>query len=292
MSGRATTWALEQRVGDAHAKIVLLTLADSANKDTNASTLSIKSLARSAEISVRTVQTCLGKLEAKGYLRRNFRKTEKGDFTSTEYILNLDGDSGVVSDSHHPSRKSRTTGGAASLHHQDEPRVSEPSKRGSETNVSAQSAQEELFSQTQPQVEPPQEAIRAEPVGATAGKPDCLDFGDAVPLNEDPRAKLWREGVTSLVALGVREVQARAVIGRWLRQTNDDCIGVAAAIAYAYAKAAIDPIAYVSATITARGGYGPRRRQRASEALAELADRLEQAERDGTLRPDATFRSH
>lgn len=96
------------------------------------------------------------------------------------------------------------------------------------------------------------------------------------PLDEPPRAKLYRIGKLLLVTFGVAEKRTGSVIGHWLKRCNDPD-GLLAAIQYARDANVAEPIAYISALVN--GGSGNGTNQGAALAY-EIADALERRERD------------
>ena len=98
-----------------------------------------------------------------------------------------------------------------------------------------------------------------EDASATAAvAPPTAEIIDLRPRNtlapsaaiEDARTRLWREGTTALVSLGLKESRARSVIGGWMRDTNDDALGVLAAIQIARDRVPVgDVVAYVTKSI-------------------------------------------
>jgi hypothetical protein len=78
---------------------------------------------------------------------------------------------------------------------------------------------------------------------------------------EDARTRLWRDGTSALVSLGLKENRARSVIGGWMRDTGDDAHGVLAAIQVARDRVPVgDVIAYVTKSLggsrNAKGNHG------------------------------------
>jgi hypothetical protein len=74
--------------------------------------------------------------------------------------------------------------------------------------------------------------------------PDAPPRGDEEapePVNEPPKAKLFRKGKTILISLGVPEKQSGSIIGRWLKQKNDP-EGILAALEYAAKYVPVFPI--------------------------------------------------
>ena len=105
-------------------------------------------------------------------------------------------------------------------------------------------------------------------------------FGKVVPIDEAPRARLYRLGKPILISLGVSERSAGLVIGRWLKTKNDPT-GILAALEYAAANAVAEPISYVTACLSSKDS------KREKSSLAETARQLaEQArELEGIGRP-------
>jgi hypothetical protein len=107
-------------------------------------------------------------------------------------------------------------------------------------------------------------------------------------VDEPPKARLFREGKTILVCLGLSESRSGSVIGRWLK-TNPDADGILAALTYAYQNNVIEPIAYVTKLLNTGGKTNDTAAQRA----CKLADQARDLERQaGVVRPDASVRSH
>ena len=82
-------------------------------------------------------------------------------------------------------------------------------------------------------------------------KPD--GFGRDEPVGEppqNPKQRLWGEGVPALIAMGVGEKQARPMIGRWLRDCADDAIRVLDAIQRARDHAPMDPVSWITSGLT------------------------------------------
>lgn len=95
--------------------------------------------------------------------------------------------------------------------------------------------------------------------------PLSSDNGQDEPVAgpETVRQRLWSEGLSGLQALGVREKQARTMMGRWLRDAGDDAERVLGTIQRARDKAPVDPIAWINANFsTARKIQNGRAEQR------------------------------
>jgi len=67
---------------------------------------------------------------------------------------------------------------------------------------------------------------------------------------EDARLVLFDEGVTSLEAMGVNSKRVRPMIGRWLKDTQDDAPRVLDVIRRAKSQAVIDPIPWITANLS------------------------------------------
>jgi len=88
MSVQAITWALEQTVGSPTGKIVLLCLANYADKN-GACFPGHKTIADECEVSVRSVAEWMAKLESLGLIERTRRFRSNGSRTSDSIILRL-----------------------------------------------------------------------------------------------------------------------------------------------------------------------------------------------------------
>jgi hypothetical protein len=94
MSIKAVTWALEQEIDDPISQLLLINLADYADKDHKCfpgQSLLAKRLRRSID----TVQRHLSKLEKSGHITRELRADAHGHRTSNLYLLNVDVTVGV-----------------------------------------------------------------------------------------------------------------------------------------------------------------------------------------------------
>jgi uncharacterized protein YdaU (DUF1376 family) len=115
------------------------------------------------------------------------------------------------------------------------------------------------------------------PSGANAREPEFLEVPE--PVNEDPKARLFRIGKTTLISFGIPEKRTGALIGQWLKTRNDPA-GLLAAIQYARDQNVAEPIAYISTLVskasTRNGQFG---KQSLSDRAFELADEFEAAER-------------
>lgn len=94
--------------------------------------------------------------------------------------------------------------------------------------------------------------------------------------------RLWSEGLPALMALGVKERQARPMIGRWRSDAGDDCERVLSAILRAREACPADPIPWINASLKERGNGK-------TESLVAVAKRMAAAgvsfgPRPGTVR--------
>jgi uncharacterized protein YdaU (DUF1376 family) len=113
----------------------------------------------------------------------------------------------------------------------------------------------------------------------------------AAPVDEDPRAKLFRIGKTILVSFGVGEKRTGSLIGQWLKERNDPA-GLLGAIEYARDQNVAEPVAYISTLLSRAKPNGHHGKQDLSAMCFAIADELRQQERarsDG--RSDELFRS-
>lgn len=88
MSVQAIAWALEQRVGHANAKLVLLSLANRAGFD-NTCFPSAKTLAGESELSVRSIHYALNHLIDLKLISREKRSRADGTRTTSQYLLHI-----------------------------------------------------------------------------------------------------------------------------------------------------------------------------------------------------------
>jgi hypothetical protein len=99
-----------------------------------------------------------------------------------------------------------------------------------------------------------------------------------VPVGEDPRARLFREGKTILTSFGTRDNRQGGLLGMWLKQCADDCVGLLALLKYARDQSVADPVAYISATLSSKDKSNGRQRLSVVERANALADEIEQRE--------------
>jgi hypothetical protein len=111
---------------------------------------------------------------------------------------------------------------------------------------------------------------------------------EIVPINEAPKAKLFRVGKTLLVSLGISEKQSGSVIGRWLKQKNDPD-GILAALQYAADHGIIEPIGYVTRCLAKDSRI---EKSSLTDQARELANRARELEDNaGIGRPPASIGS-
>jgi uncharacterized protein YdaU (DUF1376 family) len=73
------------------------------------------------------------------------------------------------------------------------------------------------------------------------------------PIYSDSRHELWGEGVPILMQLGLTERNARACIGRWLKDTRNDDASVLGAIQRARDHRVIDPVPWITRGLATGG---------------------------------------
>lgn len=96
------------------------------------------------------------------------------------------------------------------------------------------------------------------------------------PVDEDPKAKLFRVGKTALASFGVAEKRTGSLIGQWLKIRNDPA-GLLAAIQYARDQNVAEPVAYISTLIN--GKPNGNAKTNLVDLAGQLADELRAAER-------------
>lgn len=96
---------MQMKIGDPAAKLVLLALADRADKETGQCWPSLARIAEDTELSVTTVKRRLNKLEERGLIRRDQRDHNSTLYTlaPTEPGVGLTELGGWVSQSHEPT---------------------------------------------------------------------------------------------------------------------------------------------------------------------------------------------
>lgn len=243
----AILWARRQRqIPNRVAKNVLIVLATYASAQGTGAWPSQEELAADTGFSARAVRMALAWLEAEGYLRRAERRRRNGSRASDEYVLALD-----RSDDNRnavPVVSAPTTG--TPRHPKRNPTTDQPARDSGLTTFD------------QPDYPPEEES--SEPHGSGPGEP------------APSRRILFSEGRPALVALGLDRKTAGDVIGRWLRDTEDDAPRVLGAIRSASEHRALAPIPFITAHLRQpRTDHARFDRQPALvRALDGLAERL------------------
>jgi hypothetical protein len=107
--------------------------------------------------------------------------------------------------------------------------------------------------------------------------------------------ELWSRGVSFLKANGVSDAHARAMIGKWRKQSGGSDFEVLQLLSKAEAEAVSEPLAFIEGSINSRkakyngkGQHGPARviDDHPLGNFAAIADRL-RAEREGREKFDA-----
>jgi hypothetical protein len=121
-------------------------------------------------------------------------------------------------------------------------------------------------------------------VHALQAAPDPSElFGE--PINEPPKAKLFRKGKTLLVSLGISEKQSGSIIGHWLKAKHDP-EGILAALQYAVDHGVIEPLGYVTRLLAKDTTNG---KISGSDRAKQLADEARELERQARIsRPPDT----
>lgn len=95
-----------------------------------------------------------------------------------------------------------------------------------------------------------------------------ISEANASDAGASARDRLWKEGLPALMALGVKEKQARPMVGRWLKDCGDDENRLCDLILRARAEAPVEPIAWITAALTKEKKRGT------TENLSAVARRL------------------
>lgn len=101
------------------------------------------------------------------------------------------------------------------------------------------------------------------------------------PPADDPRQRLFDAGRRTLQRIaGMGEDPARALLGRWLRDTGDDAVAVLGAIEDADRNRVAHARSYIAKVLqnNTNGGIDGRRNGNSSEAAARLVERLRSGE--------------
>jgi len=118
---------------------------------------------------------------------------------------------------------------------------------------------------------------------ASASRPDTdtdseVSTSAAEVVGEDPKAKLFRVGKTTLVSFGIAEKRTGALLGQWLKTRNDP-EGLLAAIQFARDQNVAEPVAYISAVLKQGQSNGIGQKSIGQRAI-ELADEWRRRERE------------
>lgn len=109
------------------------------------------------------------------------------------------------------------------------------------------------------------------------------DGSDAV-ASQDVRSALWSEGLSTLIAIsGKTNSSARAILGKWLKSSRDDCALVMSKITAARDNRVGDPIAWITAAI------GPPGNSSSRSGVVGAAQRILEGEKNG---PESVFGDH
>lgn len=260
MSNPAINWAWKQNChGDLMLRTLLVALCDHARKDSNICWPSQESLAQKLMCSVRTVQRKLAQLERLGYIQQRQRARQ------TSIYLILLGKSSMTRQhmSHHQMSLNLADSGPFSPTHDTTNRHDDPTPR----------------CRTNPNINPKEDSNALS---------RAQTYEPAEPVDEPPKARLFRKGKTALVMLGLSEERSGAVIGRWLKDKYDPT-GILAAIEYAREQCAVSPIAYVTQILRGQKHEKTDFQSRVRE-LSDEARRLE--DQAGVVRSSDAFRGH
>lgn len=246
MSNAALSWAWRVPVSST-CKLVLVCLADRAD-DSGACFPSLRDIIERTGLSERAVRMALAALERSGVLRRDLRVNR-----STVYRLQIE----------HAG-----SGGAP-----DAPGAQDAPQRGTTCPTppaphAPGGAPDAPITLTEPSEEP-----SGEPVPRTRPAPDADDPASQAP---SMRTTLFREGVPILRAmLGKSDGACRALMGKLLRDMDDDCAALYQAIREAESLRPADPAAWLNAAARARGGHKGRhdRRGKTGWIYDEMAGR-------------------
>lgn len=87
----------------------------------------------------------------------------------------------------------------------------------------------------------------------------------------DVRQQLWSDGLSALVAItGKTEHSARSQIGKWLKDTRDDCAFVLSKIRQAQADRIGEPVSWITAAVRPPATAPPKARNAGVLALRQL----------------------
>lgn len=111
------------------------------------------------------------------------------------------------------------------------------------------------------------------------------------PKPLSPKDRLWLEGISILETMGIAK-QGRSLVGRWLKQTGEQHFTVLDAIQRARDHGVIDPIPWITASLSQVKTNDRNRNSDISGAFDRLQSRLDGRENPEPLRaehPDGSF---
>lgn len=121
---------------------------------------------------------------------------------------------------------------------------------------------------------------------------DAIGDGKADPPALSLTDQLWTDGVNTLVSVGVREAQARSMVGKWLKDTASDAGRVHWAIGEAAIHGSGDPIPYITRVLSDRPtgppGVGPPPRKESNNS--RLLRALDEVVPDAPVQPQSFLR--
>lgn len=261
-------WAFKQEHLTGAERYVLIALANHTNKS-GVCWPSLAAIRKFTGLSERKVRSCLRRLESLGYVRTAPRY-EKNQRRSSLYTLDTRHDMPG-----HPAHDAGLGGHVVPTEPVIEP-VIEPEVPAAGAATEKITLTRERGTNTERRFAMDQENVRHETI-----------------VDEPPKARLFREGKTILVSLGLSESRSGAVIGQWLKKTPD-ADGILAALVYARDQGVIEPIGYVTRLLNSGGKTnGYRQEEPAAERAYKLAEQARELERQaGFGRQDDVVRRH
>lgn len=275
MSVEAISHIMRTHIPDGVAKLVAMVLADYADPVSGRCWPKIPTLAIQCSQSERTVQRKLKVLEELDVL--HVEPNTSGGRKGNVYVLHLRGAARrrPGPDDLNPKTSGSSTGDKIDLTRTDEEMTGDTQSpvRGQNQAAGVTPTGDNADTRRVTVRSPPKESTRestnrihSEPFGSGAGEPS-------------PRQKLFSEGRPAVMALGVGQREAGAMIGRWLRDAGDDAGRVLVAIRQARDAAPHAPIPWITAHLKAGSAVPPsastdQPRRSNHGALARLARRL------------------
>lgn len=122
---------------------------------------------------------------------------------------------------------------------------------------------------TPPDTEAKTEKEEEDDAAAAAEIADDFEDPPAKPLSALDR--LWIEGIPTLEMMGIPPAKARPMVGKWLKQADNAPITVLDAIQRARDHSVVDPIPWITRSIS----QGQKNDQQRSSGLSAAFDRLE-----------------